>query len=273
MRFLEHRIADPGVLRIVQRFLKAGVMEDGAFTASEEGTPQGGLVSPVLSNIYLHYVLDLWFEKRFARGCAGRAYLIRYADDYVACFEQEGDARRFLTEMTERLAQFDLEVEPSKTVLLRFGSQVLGGTEREAGGPRTFSFLGFTHYVGRSRRGRFVVGRKTDAKRMRKKLRQFGERLRTLRMQGGAAMVAFACRHLRGHIQYYGVSGNSRGVASYVHCATSLLYKWLNRRSQRRSLNWKRFGAVVRPQLPKARILHDLYPVPWWKTQTGSRMV
>jgi retron-type reverse transcriptase len=121
VKFLEHRIADSKLLRVVKRFLKAGIMEDGVFTASGEGTPQGGLVSPVLSNVYLHYVLDLWFEKRFARGCAGKAYLIRYADDYVACFEREVDARSFLTEMEQRLARFDLEVEPSKTALLRFG--------------------------------------------------------------------------------------------------------------------------------------------------------
>lgn len=273
VRFLEHRIADPVLLRTLQRFLKAGVMEDGAFIASESGTPQGGLVSPVLSNIYLHYVLDLWFEKRFARECAGRAHLIRYADDYIACFTQEDDARRFLTEMTARLAQFDLEVEPSKTALLRFGSRALGGKKQEEEGPRTFRFLGFTHYVGRSRRGRFVVGRKTDAKRLRVKLRQYGERLRNLRIRGGKAMVVYTCQHLRGHIQYYGVSGNSPGVAKYVYLATGLLYKWLNRRSQRRSLNWKRFGAVIRPLLPKARILHNLYPTPWWMTQAGSRMV
>jgi len=122
-RFLAHRITDGNLLRIIRRFLKAGILEDGAFTASEEGTPQGGLVSPVLSNIYLHYVLDLWFEKRFARSCEGRAHLIRYADDYIACFQKEADARRFLTEMTERLAQFDLEVEPSKTALLQFGAR------------------------------------------------------------------------------------------------------------------------------------------------------
>jgi RNA-directed DNA polymerase len=162
MRFLEHRLGDPNVLRIVRRFLKAGVMEDGVFTASDEGAPQGGLVSPVLSNIYLHYVLDLWFEKRFARDCAGKAFLIRYADDYVACFEHEGDARAFLEAMTARLAQFDLEVAPSKTALLRFGSQALGLTREQYQGPRTFSFLGFTHYVGRSQRGRFMVGRRTD---------------------------------------------------------------------------------------------------------------
>jgi group II intron reverse transcriptase/maturase len=273
VRFLEQRIADPKLLRIVQRFLKAGIMEDGVFTASGEGTPQGGLVSPVLSNVYLHYVLDLWFEKRFARECAGKAYLIRYADDYLACFEQEADARRFLTEMTQRLARFDLEVEPSKTAIVRFGRGVMGRQANAVEGARTFSFLGLTHYVGRSRRGRFVVGRKTDAKRLGKKLKLLNQRLRGLRAQGGQAMVASAIRHLRGHIQYYGVSGNSRAVAGYVYFATGLVFKWLNRRSQRRSLTWKRFGAVVRPLLPTARIVHDLYPVPWWKTQTGSRMV
>jgi RNA-directed DNA polymerase len=178
LRFLEHRIGDPNLLRTIRRFLKAGIMEDGVHTAGVEGTPQGGLVSPVLSNIYLHYVLDLWFEKRFARGCAGKAYLIRY-----------------------------------------------------------------------------------------------NERLRALRVQGGNAMVAFLVRHLNGHIQYYGVSGNSRWLSSYVHCAQRMLFNWLNRRSQKRSFNWKQFADHIRPWLPRARIVHDLYPVPWWKTQTGSRMV
>jgi group II intron reverse transcriptase/maturase len=273
MRFLEQRIADPNVLRLIQRFLKAGVMEDGVFSATEEGAPQGGLVSPVLSNIYLHYVLDLWFEKCYAKGCGGKAYLIRYADDYVACFEQEADARRFQTEMEQRLAQFDLQVEPSKTAVLPFGSQAQGDGPRHGDAPRTFSFLGFTHYVGRSRTGRFVVGRKTEGKRIRKKLKQLSERLRALRVEGGQAMVAYVGRHLRGHIQYYGVSGNSRSVASYVYRATHYLFKWLNRRSQRRSLTWKRFGEAIRPLLPTARILHNLYPVPRWMTQTGSRMV
>ena len=273
MRFLEHRIGDPNLLRIVQRFLKAGVMEDGVFSASEEGAPQGGLVSPVLSNIYLHYVLDLWFEKRFARRCEGWAYLIRYADDYVACFEHEADARAFLSAMTVRLAEFELEIEPSKTALLEFGSRKPGRTKASTQGPQTFSFLGFTHYVGRSRRGRFVVGRKTDGKRMRRKLKALNARVRELRVAGGAAMVAFLARHLRGHIQYYGVSGNGRGVSSYVHHATDLLFKWLNRRSQKRSLTWKQFAVHIRSRLPTARIVHDLYPIPWWRTQAGSRMV
>lgn len=272
-RFLAHRIHDGNLLRIIRRFLKVDILEDGAFSASEEGAPQGGLVSPVLSNIYLHYVLDLWFEKRYAKSCEGRAHLIRYADDYIACFKKEADARRFLTEMTERLAQFDLEVEPSKTAILPFGRQAMGRKAQDGQGPRTFSFLGFTHYVGRSRTGRFVVGRKTDAKRLRKKLKLFGERLRGLRSEGGRAMLDYSRRHLQGHIQYYGVSGNSRGVSGYVYFASGLLFKWLNRRSQRRSLTWKRFGEVIRPLLPTARIVHDLYPIPWWKTQTGSRMV
>ncbi|WP_295885276.1 reverse transcriptase domain-containing protein [uncultured Thiohalocapsa sp.] len=273
LRFLEHRIADPNLLRIIQRFLKAGIMEDGVFTAGVEETPQGGLVSPVLSNIYLHYVLDLWFEEHFARRCAGEAYLIRYADDYVACFEHEADARAFLEAMTERLAQFDLDVEPSKTALLAFGSTMLGRKRVEYEGPRTFSFLGFTHYVGRSRRGRFVVGRKNHGQRLRKKLTALNARLRALRTQGGNAMVAFLARHLRGHMQYYGVSGNSRWVASCIHVATGLLFKWLNRRSQKRSLTWAQFDAYLRRWLPTAQIVHDLYPVPWCKTQTGSRMV
>jgi group II intron reverse transcriptase/maturase len=273
LRFSEHRIGDPNLIRIIQRFLKAGIMKDGVFTASEEGTPQGGLVSPVLSNIYLHYVLDLWFEKRFAKSCAGKAFLIRYADDYVACFEHEADARAFLTEMRERLAAFDLEIEPSKTALLEFGSALLGRDRAQRQGPRTFSFLGFTHYVGRSRRGRVVVGRKSDGKRMTKKLEALNARLRALRSEGGNAMVAFLVRHLHGHIGYYGVSGNGRWLSSYVHFAERLLFKWLNRRSQKRSLNWRQFSRYILRWVPKARILHDLYPLPWWKTQTGSRMV
>lgn len=273
VRFLKHRIADPNLVRIIQRFLKAGIMEDGVFSATVEGTPQGGLVSPVLSNIYLHYVLDLWFEKRFAKECKGKAFLIRLADDYVAYVTHEEDARRFHAEMVDRLAQFDLEVEPSKTSVLRFGSRCMN---REATGshpPRTFAFLGLTHIAGRSRKGRCVVGRKTEAKRLRKKLKQLSERLCALRAQGGEAMVAYVCQHLRGHIQYYGVSGNSRGVASYGYFASHYLFKWLNRRSQRRSLNGKRFGEVIRPLLLKARIVHNRYPIPWWMTQTGSRMV
>ena len=172
-RFLEHRIADPCLLRVIHRFLKAGVMEDGAVTASEEGTPQGGLVSPVLANIYLHYVLDMWFEKRFARRCCGKAFLVRYCDDFIACFQHEGDARLFLTELRKRLANFALEVEPSKTGLIRYGSAAPRHCRKEGlRRPKIFNFLGFTHYVNRSRRGYFVVGRRTERKRFQRKLQE-----------------------------------------------------------------------------------------------------
>jgi group II intron reverse transcriptase/maturase len=274
MRFLEHRIADPRFLRILRRFLKAGVMEDGVVRASEEGTPQGGLVSPALANIYLHYVLDLWFEKRFGKSCRGKAYLVRFADDFIACFEDEEDARRFLPELTERLAAFDLEVEPRKTSVLRFGSDA----ERECWRdglrrPATFSFLGFTHFVSRSRRGHFVVGRKTEGKRFCKKLKLLSQRLRALRVEGGKAMMAHVESHLRGHIQYYGVSGNTRSLRNYFFRACRLLCKWLNRRSQRRSITWARFWPIISGRMPYPRIVHNLYPHPQWKTQTGSRMV
>jgi RNA-directed DNA polymerase len=274
VRFLEHRIADPSFLRLIRRFLKAGVLEDGVFHASEEGAPQGGLVSPVLSNIYLHYVLDLWFEQRYARSCQGKAFLVRYADDFVACFERQDDAWRFRVELAERLAAFDLEVEPSKTAVLRFGSEAPQGCQQDGHRrPQTFNFLGFTHFVGRSRKGNFVVGRKTEGKRFRNKLKGLNERLRELRSQGGKAMMDYLRRHLQGHIQYYGVSGNSQALRRYIHAASRLLFKWLNRRSQRRSFPWARFASVLERLLPKPHIVHHLYPVPMWKTQTGSRMV
>jgi group II intron reverse transcriptase/maturase len=274
LHFLEHRIADRNFLRLVRRFLKAGVMEDGAVHASEEGTPQGGLVSPVLANIYLHYVLDLWFERRFAKSCQGGAHLVRYCDDFVACFQNEADARRFRQALSERLAAFELEVEPSKTAVLRFGSHAardsqLDGRRR----PATFQFLGFTHYVDRSRTGRFKVGRKTVAKRLRGKLKELNQKLRALRVQGARAMVVYLSRHLRGHINYYGVSGNDRSVSRYVYFATRSLYKWLNRRSQRHSLSWERFDRDIGPLMPRPVVVRNLYPVPPWTPQTGSRMV
>ena len=261
MRFLEHRIADPLFLRTVKRFLKAGTLEDGQFSASETGTPQGGLVSPVLSNIYLHYVLDWWFEGVYARSCRGRAFMARFADDYVCCFQDREDAERFVSAMTQRLAEFGLEIEPSKTALIRFGSQSRWGTERDGRRrPATFSFLGLTHYVGISRKGYFIVGRKTEGKRMTKKLKELGQRLRNLRTEGGKSMIEHVRRHLRGHYNYFGVSGNSRSIHAYGYHAAGILFKWLNRRSQRGSITWKRFWELLKNGLlPEPRIIHSLH--------------
>jgi RNA-directed DNA polymerase len=260
-RFLAHRITDPRLLRIIERFLKAGVLEDGVMSASDQGTPQGGLVSPVLANIYLHYTLDLWFEKRYAKSCRGKAHLVRFADDFVACFQWEDDAKRFLSELKDRLSAFDLEAEPTKTRIVRFGDLAQAQCKREGlRRPETFNFLGLTHFVTRSRRGRFVVGRKTQRERLQKKLKALGVRLAILRTHGGRSMMDYVRRHLQGHIQYFGVSGNIRAVRSYIHSSERLLFKWINRRSQRRSVRWERFSLVLARSLPRARIVHNLYP-------------
>ena len=258
MRFIEHRIGDWNLLRIIRRFLKAGVLEDGAFYASQEGTPQGGLVSPVLANIYLHYALDLWFEKRFALGCKGKAFLVRYADDFVGCFEYEEDARAFEQALKERLGQFALEVEPTKTALIRFGDLAPALCKREGDGrPRTFNFLGFTHYIA-VKGGRAKLGRKTQRERVRKSLKALGARLKVLRVQGVRAMQEHVLAHLRGHLQYFGVTGNSRGVRTYAFHVERLLYKWMNRRSQRRSFPWPDYRAWLRCWFPRPRLVHAL---------------
>lgn len=267
IRFLEYRIKDPIFLRIVKRFLKAGVMDNGMLMHDDSGTPQGGLASSVLANIYLHYVLDVWFEKKFAKTCQGNARLVRYADDYVACFNREEEARRFLTEMQERLNQFGLEVEPSKTVLLRFGSQApkecgKDGNKR----PATFNFLGFTHYVGKSRKGRFVVGRKTQRERIAKKLKEVDQRVAKLRTEGGKAMMDYAKRHLVGHVTYYGISGNAKQIRNYAYLISRVLFKWLNRRSQKRSFNWHKFSNKLKEWMPSLKLQHNLYPRPLWMT-------
>jgi RNA-directed DNA polymerase len=259
MRFIEHRIGDSNLLRLIRRFLKAGVMDEGGFNASEQGTPQGNLVSPVLSNIYLHYTLDEWFERRFARQCRGKAFMVRFADDFVACFEFEDDARAFERSLKERLQNFGLETEPMKTALLRFGDLAPILCKRDGLiRPRTFSFLGITHYMRVWRNGRIVLSRKTEAVRKRRQLTELGRRLKLMRTAGARAMQVFTLRNWQGHLQYFGVRGNSRSVSGYAHHVKRLLFKWLNRRSQRRSFTWKHFTAWVDTWMPPPRIVHRL---------------
>ncbi len=259
LRFLAHRVGDKNLLRLIQRFLRAGVLEDGAFSATDEGTPQGNLVSPVLSNIYLHYTLDLWFERRFARQCQGKAFLVRYCDDFVACFEFEKDARTFEQVLKERLGQFKLEVEPTKSALYRFGTLAPILCKRDGlKRPATFSFLGILHYLRRRLSGATSLGHKTQGSRMRKKLTALGQRLQSMRPQGTARMREYVIRHVRGHLQYYGISGNTHSLRCYVFHVRRLLFKWLNRRSQRRSFNWARFDPWCSAWMPKVRIVHTL---------------
>lgn len=262
MSFIGHRIKDPNMKRIICRFLKAGVMEDGVVRAVEGGTPQGGLVSPVLANIYLHYVLDLWFEKRFKRQCLGKAFLVRYADDFVVCCQSERAAKQFLVEVKERLADFGLELALKKTRILRFGRGAEGNCHRDGDRrPKTFNFLGFTHYVTRSRSGNFKVGRKTERGRFAKKLTDLNVKLANMRLGGGKAMMKYLAMHLAGHYQYYGISDNMNGVRRYYYAASRLLYKWLNRRSQRPSVTWDRFRAILNREMPQPRIVHSFYPL------------
>jgi group II intron reverse transcriptase/maturase len=259
MRFIEHRIGDSNLLRLVRRFLKAGVLEDGATYAVEEGTPQGNLVSPVFANICLHYVLDVWFERRFAKTCRGKAFLVRYADDFVVCFEWESDARAFEQQLTERLKEFSLEVEPTKTALIRFGdlTPILGkrdGLRRAA----TFDFLGFTHYLRVRKSGRVQLSRKTQATKIRRKLNDLGERLSRLRVRGQQTMQQYVLRHLLGHRAYYGIAGNAKSLKEYFHQVERVLYRWLNRRSQRRSFTWERYCQWLQSWYPRPQIVRVL---------------
>ena len=215
MKFLGHRIRDKRVLRMIVRFLKAGVIEEGKWRASEEGTPQGGSISPMLANIYLHYVLDLWIKRRYLKTCKGKAVLIRYADDFVVCFQNREDAMRLEGELKARLEQFGLEVEPTKTKVLEFGRNAASNARARGEKPGTFEFLGFTHYPSKGRRGQFRMKRVTSGKKYRAKLAEMKEWLKRGRTQPLKQLMAEVGAKLSGHYQYYGVTDNYRGIARF----------------------------------------------------------
>jgi group II intron reverse transcriptase/maturase len=246
MKFLGERIGDKRILRLIWRMLRGGVMEDGLTQASEEGTPQGGSLSPLLSNVYLHYVLDLWFERIFRKQCRGEVYFLRFADDFLACFQYREDAARFNAALPERLGKFHLEVEPTKTRLLEFGRFARRAAERAGKQPETFDFLGFTHYCGQTRQGSFKVKRRTSKKKYRAKLKEWQAWLRESRgLVKAGALLRTAKAKLRGHLNYYAITDNLPMCESFKHQVTQLLFKWLNRRSQRRSYNWERFNSAL----------------------------
>ena len=261
MKMLSHRIGDERVLRMVKRFLKAGITEDGEWRESEEGTPQGASLSPILANIYLHYALDLWFEKVYRKKCKGKATLIRYADDFVVCFQNREDAMGFKAELEQRLARFALEIEPTKTKVLEFGPCAAKNANARGEKPGTFDFLGFTHYNSKSVSGkRYRMKRATARKKYRAKLADFKEWIRKARKEPLSEIMEQVAAKLRGHYSYYGVSDNSRGICRYGLDIANLLYKWLNRRSQKRSYNWEEFLAMInRCKLPEPRIMVNLH--------------
>jgi RNA-directed DNA polymerase len=246
MRFLGHRIADKRVLRYIKRFLQAGISEEGAYRASERGTPQGGSISPLLSNIYLHYTLDLWFERRFRRSCAGGARLIRYADDFVVCFQQESDAKRFRMEMEQRLNQFALELAPEKTKVLEFGPYAAQCAKGRGTKAETVDFLGFTHYCSRTRDGRrFRMKRKTASKRFSGKVGAVKEWLKSNRTLPTAMLLQRLSAKLMGHYAYYGVTDNSKSIGRFYYEVLRLLFKWLNRRGKRWCCSWEKLELLM----------------------------
>ena len=261
MKFLEHRIADKRILRYIKRFLKAGIQEDGAFRASERGTPQGGVISPLLANIYLHYSLDLWFTRKFAKTCKGTARMIRYADDFVVCFQLETEAKRFREEMEERLKQFGLEIAPEKTQRIEFGAYAVKRAKARGEKAATFDFLGFTHYCSRSRDGRcFRMKRKTISKRLTAKLKIYKEWLMKNRTLTTPEIIKKTASKLRGHYGYYGVTDNSKGINAYFHEVKGILYKWLSRRGKKGCYSWAKFAKLLeRYPLPTPRIMVNLF--------------
>lgn len=267
MEFLGARVGDPRIKRLIWRFLKSGIMEDGVQQASEEGVPQGGSLSALLSNVYLHYVLDLWFERCFRKRCRGEAYLYRFADDFVVCFQYKSEAEEFLRQLKERLERFHLEIQTEKTKLIAFGRFASENAKRVGKKPGTFDFLGFTHYCGTTRKGYFKVKRKTSAKKFRAKLQehkawlmQEGRHLKT-----GTALQRAKLK-LSGHLRYYSITDNGLMCNQFRYQWARMLYKWLNRRSQRRSYTWEQFNQALRwVQWPSVRVIHNLCPI------TGSR--
>lgn len=261
IKFLQHRIADPNILRLIARILKAGVMEAGMRYDTPEGTPQGGVVSPVLANIYLHYVLDLWFEKVARRKCNGNAYMVRYADDFVCCFELEDDAHRFYRALIERLKKFNLEIAEEKTRIISFGRKAAAESKQEGKGkPGTFDFLGFTHYCGQSRLGKFRVKRKTSKKKMRASITKCNQWLKRCRNLPVKELMYWIRIRMLGTYRYYGVTDNYPALRAFRDKVERMLYKWLNRRSQRKSFGWDKYKLFLkRFPLPQPTIYVSIY--------------
>jgi len=262
--FLEHDIADRKFIGIIKKLLRAGVMEDGRRLESEAGTPQGGCASAVLANVYLHYVLDIWFEAAVRKGLfRGEAYLTRYADDFVACFQYKQDAEKFYRSLGTRLAKFDLEVAPDKTRILEFGRYADENRRgRGDGKPGTFSFLGFTFYCSKNREGtRFCVKVKSDRKKMTSKLKKSNLWIKENRHKlKPDDLIRKLNRSLAGYYNYYAVTHNMTTVNLFHRLIVEQLYYWLNRRGQRKSYSWNKFNELLkRVPIPRPRLKHSLY--------------
>jgi RNA-directed DNA polymerase len=261
--FLKRRIRDGVLLRLIGKWLNAGVLEDGCITHPEKGSPQGGVVSPMLSNIFLHYVLDEWFEREVRPRLKGRSFLIRYADDFVMGFSHEDDARRVLAVLPKRFAKYGLTIHPDKTRLVPFerpdrGPKPPDGKRREP--PGTFDLLGFTHFWSRSRNGIWVVKQRTSDSRFSRALKSISQWCRSNRHRPMAAQHQTLCQKLRGHFAYYGITGNSVALSRFRWFVTGIWRKWLSRRRRHGTIPWDQFYRLLgRYPLPPPVAIHSVY--------------
>ena len=267
VRFVEHRIGDRRVIRLIRKWLKAGVMEDGQVTPSGVGTPQGAVISPLLANIYLHYVFDLWAQQWRKRHARGQVILVRYADDVVVGFEHAADAERFWADLRERMAKFALTLHPEKTRLIEFGRLAAANRERRGlGKPESFNFLGFTHICGRTRRGRFLLWRKSRRDRMRAKLHELKEELRRRRHSPIPDQGRWLKRVVTGWYNYHAVPTNIAALSAFQHHVGNLWRRALLRRSQKDCTTWAKMRGIIDRWLPRPEILH-----PWPRQRFAAK--
>ena len=261
MEFIRIRISDTALLNLIGKFLKAGYIDDGQLVKSDKGTPQGSILSPMLANIFLHYVLDEWFETTVKNHVRGYCELVRYADDFVCVVRYVDDAERIEQALKNRFDKYGLEIHPTKSRRITFGHFERENARNQNRKPNTFDFLGFTHYCDISRKGRFKLGRKTSRKKFSAKCREMNDWLKAIRnLVKTKDWWKILTAKLRGHIQYYGVSENYAGVAEFYKQTLRMVRKWLNRRSQKRKMSWARFTEYLEHYpLPKPRIVHKFY--------------
>ncbi|MGY8678536.1 group II intron reverse transcriptase/maturase [Bradyrhizobium sp. UFLA05-153] len=280
VRFPEHRIGDRRIIRLIQKWLKAGILEDGVVSVSDKGTGQGSVISPLLANVYLHFALDLWAARWRRREATGDMIIVRYADDFIIGFQHESDARRFLDEMRKRLGEFALSLHPEKTRLIEFGRFAAERRKRRGlGKPETFDFLGFSFICGKTRSGKFQIKRKTRRDRMRAKLREIKEAMRRRMHRPIPEQGKWLRQVVRGYFNYHAVPTNAPALAVFRHHVTDLWRRTLRRRSQKDRMTWERMTQLVSDWLPEPIILHpwpsDRFAVthPRWEPYAGKPLV
>ena len=262
MDCLSVRIKDPNFKSLIWKFMKSGIFQEGAYYPTEEGTPQGGIISPILANIYLHYVLDLWFEKAARKRLNGETQLIRYADDFIIGLQYQDQVQKLLEMLKERLAKFGLALSEEKTRIIEFGRFARENHQKRGQGkPPVFGFLGLTHYCSTTRDGRFKLGIKTSKKRMNRSLKTIHQWLKTTRNLFKLPEIwSTLASKLQGHYNYYGVSGNFECINYFYYQTKRYAYKWLNQRSQKKSFNWSEFERYLeRFPLPKPKLMFQIY--------------